>query len=173
MVRALSTPLPDGPVLDLASGPSGSTLLAAAAGRQVTAVDVSDAALSLLAEEAIRRMVRNFVLLVHADLAAWRPPPDCYAVVLCTGYWGRDLFPAAADAVMTGGVLGWEAFTAEARCVRPNLPATWCLGAGEPACLLPATFEKLSQHELPDDHAGAKRQLLARRVPGPEAGSQA
>jgi hypothetical protein len=34
---ALSMPLPDGPVLDLACGPSGSTLLAAATGRRVTA----------------------------------------------------------------------------------------------------------------------------------------
>ena len=69
-----------------------------------------------------------------------------------------------------GGVLGWEAFTAGARSVRPNIPGAWLLGAGEPASLLPATFETLSQHELPDDRAGAKRQLLARRVLG--AGSQ-
>ncbi|MBO0816550.1 MAG: class I SAM-dependent methyltransferase [Actinobacteria bacterium] len=166
MVQALSLPLPDGPVLDLASGPSGSTLLAAAAGRRVTAVDVSDAALCLLAEEASRRGVLDFVSPVHADLTAWRPQPGSYAVVLCTGYWDRDLFPAAADAVTAGGMLGWEAFTADARRVRPNMPEAWLLGAGEPACLLPATFEALSQHELPDDRAGAKRQLLARRVPG-------
>jgi 16S rRNA C967 or C1407 C5-methylase (RsmB/RsmF family) len=86
MVQALSRPLPGGPVLDLASGPSGSTLLAAAAGRRVTAVDVSDAALCLLAEEASRRVVMDFVSLVHADRTAWRPRPGSYAVVLCTGY---------------------------------------------------------------------------------------
>ena len=170
MVQALAGPLPDGPVLDLASGPSGSALLAAAAGRRVTAVDVSDAALCLLAEEASRRGVLNFVSLVQADLGVWRPQPGSYAVVLCTGYWDRNLFPAAADAVTAGGVLGWEAFTAGARSVRPNIPGAWLLGAGEPASLLPATFETLSQHELPDDRAGAKRQLLARRVLG--AGSQ-
>ena len=170
MVQALAGPLPDGPVLDLASGPSGSALLAAAAGRRVTAVDVSDAALCLLAEEASRRGVLNFVSLVQADLGVWRPQPGSYAAVLCTGYWDRDLFPAAADAVTAGGVLGWEAFTAGARSMRPNIPGAWLLGAGEPASLLPATFETLSQHELPDDRAGAKRQLLARRVLG--AGSQ-
>jgi hypothetical protein len=43
---ALSLPLPDGPVLDLASGPSGAALLAAATGRPSVAVDVSDVALS-------------------------------------------------------------------------------------------------------------------------------
>jgi SAM-dependent methyltransferase len=166
MVMALSQPLPDGPVLDLASGPSGSALLAAAAGRRVTAVDVSDAALRLLAEEASRRGMMTLLSLVHADLAAWRPRPDSYAVVLCTGYWDRNLFPAAADAVTAGGVLGWEAFTADARSVRPNLPEEWVLGAGEPASLLPGAFETLSQQELPDDQAGAKRRLLAHRVPG-------
>jgi SAM-dependent methyltransferase len=168
MMAALSRPLPDGPVLDLACGPSGSALLAAAAGRRVTAVDVSDAALRLLAEEASRRGVTDFVSLVHADLESWRPQPGSYAVVVCTGYWDRDLFPAAADAVAAGGVLGWEAFTADARRARPGLPEAWVLGTGEPASLLPATFETLSQQELPNDQAGAKRRLLARRVPGPE-----
>jgi SAM-dependent methyltransferase len=171
MVQALSRALPEGPVLDLASGPSGSALLAAAAGRRVTAVDVSDAALRLLAEEASRRGMTNLVSLVHADLAAWRPRPRSYAVVLCTGYWDRDLFPAAADAVTAGGVLGWEAFTADARRARADLPEAWVLRRDEPASLLPAGFETLSQHELPDDRAGARRRLFAHRMPGPETRS--
>lgn len=170
MVEALSGLLPDGPVLDLACGPSGSALLAAAAGRRVTAVDVSDAALRLLAGEASRRGMMDFVSLVHADLAAWRPRSCSYAVVLCTGYWDRELFPAAADAVAAGGVLGWEAFTADARCVRSDLPEAWVLRAGEPASLLPDGFETLSQQELPDGRAGAKRRLLAHRMPGPGRG---
>jgi hypothetical protein len=91
--------------------------------------------------------------------------------VLCTGYWDRDLFPAAAAAVTAGGVLGWEAFTAGARRVRPDLPETWVLGTGEPAALLPATFETLGQHDVPGGRAGAKRRLLARRLPGLDAGS--
>ena len=172
MVAALSRPLPEGPVLDLACGPSGSVLLAAAAGRRVTAVDVSDAGLCLLAEEVSRRGVTDLVSLVHADLAAWRPRSGSYAVVLCTGYWDRDLFPAAADAVTAGGVLGWEAFTADARRVRPGLPEAWVLDIGEPASLLPDTFETLSQQELPDARAGAKRRLLAHRLPGPQASDQ-
>jgi SAM-dependent methyltransferase len=169
MVMALSRPLPAGPVLDLASGPSGSALLAAAAGRRVTAVDVSDAALRLLAKEASRQGVMTLVSLVHADLAAWRPQPGSYAAVLCTGYWDRNLFPAAAAAVTADGVLGWEAFTADARSVRPNLPEAWMLGAGEPASLLPGAFETLVQQELLDEQAGAKRRLLAHRVPGRNA----
>ena len=47
-VRALALGLPDGPVADLACGPSGSALVAAEQGRRVTAVDVSEVALGLL-----------------------------------------------------------------------------------------------------------------------------
>jgi SAM-dependent methyltransferase len=165
-VRALSMTLPDGPVLDLACGPSGSALLAAAAGRRVTAVDISEAALGLLDQEARRGGLSELITLVHADLGEWRPGPRCYSLVLCTGYWDRAVFSAATGAVTPGGVLGWEAFTADARRVRPRLPAEWCLDPGEPASLLPADFTVLGQDDLPDVPRGAKRRLLARRRTG-------
>jgi SAM-dependent methyltransferase len=161
--QALSLRLPDGPVADLACGPSGSVLLAAVAGRRVTAVDISEVALDLLAREARRRGLRELITLVHADLGQWRPPPDGYALVLGTGYWDRGVFAAAAAAVAAGGALGWEAFTVAARAVRPGLPAQWCLQPGEPASLLPAGFTVLSQDELPDGEHGDRRRLLARR----------
>jgi SAM-dependent methyltransferase len=161
-VAALSVTLPDGPVLDLASGPSGSALLAAGAGRAVTAVDVSDIALRLLGAEAARRGLGELITLVHADLTAWRPPPGCYALVLCTGYWDRGVFAGAAAAVAPGGLLGWEAFTAAARLARPTLPAAWCLGPAEPAELLPARFAVLDSRDLPDTGPSRRRRMLAR-----------
>jgi SAM-dependent methyltransferase len=161
-VAALSMTLPDGPVLDLASGPSGSALLAATAGRAVTAVDVSDAALGLLEAEAARRGLGELITLVHADLAVWRPSSGCYALVLCTGYWDRGVFAGAADAVAPDGLLGWEAFTAAARLARPSLPAAWCLGPAEPAELLPARFAVLDSRDLPDGGPSRWRRLLAR-----------
>jgi SAM-dependent methyltransferase len=157
---ALSLPLPEGPVLDLACGPSGSTLLAAAAGRRVTAVDVSDVALTLLAQEAARRGVADLIDLVHADLGTWRPPRRSYAFVLAAGYWDRALFTPAADAVAADGLLAWEAFSAEARRIRPSLPAAWCLAGDEPASLLPSGFEVISQTDLAEV---GKRRILARR----------
>ncbi len=160
---ALAMPLPDGPVLDLASGPSGSVLAAAAAGRRAVAVDASDVALDLLDQEAARRQVAGLVGEVHADLTRWRPHPASYALVLCTGYWDRDLFAAAAQAVLPGGLLGWEAFTADALGARPGMPAQWCLRDGEPASLLPAGYLVLFQQDLPDARAGTRRRLLARR----------
>jgi SAM-dependent methyltransferase len=159
-LRALDMDLPDGPVADLACGPSGSALLAAARGRQVTAVDISELALRLLGDEARRRGLEHLVTLVHANLAAWRPPPGSYAFVLCTGFWDRAVFAAAAGAVASGGLLGWEAFTAEARRTRPGLSPDWCLAPGEPASLLPAGFTVLGQKDRP---GLMRRQLLARR----------
>ena len=158
-VRALSLGLPDGPVADLACGLGGSALLAAAAGHRVTAVDISDVALGMLAEEASRRGLGELITVVQTDLGAWRPEPGGYALVLCTGFWERAAFATAAGAVAAGGVLGWEAFTVEARRARPGLCADWCLEPGEPASLLPAGFEILDERDLP---GSAKRTLLVR-----------
>ncbi|MFG2085416.1 MULTISPECIES: methyltransferase domain-containing protein [unclassified Spirillospora] len=157
--RALSLGLPDGGVLDLASGPSGSALLAAGAGRDVTAVDVSEVALERLGAEARRRGLASLITLVQADLSGWRPPPPGYALVLCTGFWDRAVFGRAAGAVLPGGLLAWEAFTEDARRDRPGLPAEWCLGPGEPASLLPDGFTVL---QPPPTSATGKRGLLAR-----------
>jgi SAM-dependent methyltransferase len=162
-VRALGLDLPDGPVADLACGASGSALLAAAQGRRVTAVDISELALGMLGDEARRRGLEHLVTLIHADLAAWPLRPRSQALVLCAGWWDRTVFVAAAEAVTAGGLIGWEAFTAEARQARPDLSKDWCLAPGEPASLLPAGFIVLDQHDLLDRHGLGKRQLLARR----------
>ncbi len=159
--RALSLDLPGGPVADLACGPSGAALLAAAHGRRVTAVDVSEAALRLLGDEARRRGVDGLITLVHADLAAWSPEPRSYALVLCTGFWDAAVFAAAAAAVAGGGLLAWEAFTAEARRARPALPSQWCLAPGEPASLLPEGFTLIGQGGQPGSE---RRPMLARRA---------
>jgi SAM-dependent methyltransferase len=160
---SLELDLPDGSVADLACGPSGTALLAAAQGRRVTAVDVSEVALGLLGDEARRRGLGGLITLVHADLSAWAPEPRSYALVLCTGFWEPSVFAAAASAVADGGVLAWEAFTTEARRERPGLPAQWCLAPGEPASLLPPDFTIIDQAEVP----GMRRRMLARRrTPG-------
>lgn len=160
--QALGLAMPPGPALDLACGPSGSALLIAAAGRRVVAVDASDVALDLLSAEAARRGVSSLLTIVHDDLARWRPEsPAGWALVLCTGYWDRDLFAAAAAVLAPGGLIGWEALTQAARRWRPAPPPQWCLEEGQPASLLPAGYLVIEQHDLP---GGAKRRLLARRA---------
>jgi SAM-dependent methyltransferase len=162
-VRALAMDLPDGPVADLACGASGTALLAAASGRQVTAVDISELALGMLGDEARRRGLDHLITLVHADLAAWQPRPRSHALVVCTGFWSRDVFAAAAEAVALGGLLAWEAFTAEARRARPDLAPEWCLGPGEPGSLLPAGFGVLDQSDVARRKGAMRRQMLAGR----------
>jgi SAM-dependent methyltransferase len=163
--RVLALDLPDGPVADLACGPSGAALLAAEQGRRVTAVDISEVALGLLADEARRRGLGQLITLVPADLAAWAPEPRSHALVLCIGFWDAAVFRAAADAVAGGGLLAWEALTAGARRTRPGLPPGWCLKPGEPASLLPPGFGVLEQSEVPGRD---RRRLLARRDHGPK-----
>ncbi len=160
--RALALGLPDGPVADLACGPSGAALLAAAQGRRVIAVDVSEVALGLLGAEAKRRGLGHLITLVHADLSAWTPEPRSHALVLATGFWEAAVFAAAAAAVADGGLLAWEAYADDARRTRPGLPPEWCLKPGEPASLLPPGFGVLDQSEVPGRD---RRRLLARRGP--------
>lgn len=164
MLRAAGSELrpPAGPLLELACGPSGSALLAAAEGRPVIAVDVSDVALQLLTRQATARGLGQLVTVVEADLPSWRPDPDSYPLVLCTGYWEPEVFAMAAAAVQPGGLLGWEALTLAARRERPSLPERWCLRDGEPAELLPPAFRVLSQEDIGPAPA-ARRRLLARR----------
>jgi SAM-dependent methyltransferase len=161
-VRALATVLPDGPVADLACGPSGSALLAAEQGRRVTAVDVSEVALGLLGAEARRRGLDHLITLVHADLSGWAPEPRSHALVLAIGFWDAAVFAAGAAAVADGGLLAWEAYADDARRTRPGLPPEWCLQPGEPASLLPPGFAVLDQAEVPGRD---RRRLLARRDP--------
>ena len=160
-VRALALDLPDGPVADLACGPSGAALLAAEQGRRVTAVDVSEVALGLLGEEARRRGLARLITLVHADLGAWLPEPRSYALILGIGFWDAAVFRAAAAAVVDGGLLAWEALTGEARTRHPDLPREFCVGPGEPASLLPGGFTVIDQGDVPHR---ARRRLLARRI---------
>ena len=159
-VRALALDQPDGPVAELACGPSGSALLAAARGRRVTAVDISEVALGLLGAEARRRGLGHLITLVHADLAAWSPEPRSHALVLCTHFWLTAAFAAAAAAVADGGLLAWQAYTAESRHAHPSLDPRWCLASGEPASLLPPGFTLLEQSPV---RGRDQRLMLARR----------
>ena len=61
-----------------------------------------------------------------------------------------------------GGLLAWEALTADARRTRPGLPPEWCLAPGEPASLLPPGFTVLDQSDVPGRD---RRRMLARRDP--------
>ncbi len=114
VARALAAGVPDGPVLDLACGRSGSALTLAERGRRVLAVDVSDVALHQLRAEARRRGLGDRVWCVRADLRTFVPAPRTFTLVLATLFWDATAFRAAREAVAPGGLLGWEALAATA-----------------------------------------------------------
>ncbi len=152
---------PGARVLELASGPSGSALALAAAGADVTAVDISDVALTRLATAAAQRGLH--VTVANHDLSAWTPPAAAFALVFATRFWDAAVFARAAAAVAPGGTLAWETFTLAEQRYRPSFAPEFCLQAGEPASLLPAGWVVEVLREL-DDGASATRRLIARRT---------
>jgi tellurite methyltransferase len=120
--------LPTGPALDMACGAGRHTLLLAARGQFVNAVDWSGAALDIL--EARARAAKLVVSragvasapesrnggirLIQADLAnteAIQIPAAFFSLILCLQYLQRSLFQQMAAALRPGGILVFETFT--------------------------------------------------------------
>lgn len=112
--------------LDVACGPGRHSVLLAAAGHSVTAVDWSGVAIERL-ETSCRNLgfhsrrvdsldvgnpVRQQgILLLHANLEQVHLPKGAYDLILCVNYLQRSLFPEFARALRPGGFLVIETFT--------------------------------------------------------------
>jgi tellurite methyltransferase len=119
--------LPVGPALDIACGAGRHSLLLAARGQPVTAVDFSSVALDTLKARAHgmhlsvqqsksfhpapRRRLRGGLELMQADLEHVHLPECCYDLILCVQYLQRSLFPQMTRALRPNGVLLMETFT--------------------------------------------------------------
>lgn len=158
---ALAADLPDGPVLELACGRSGSALELAASGRGVVAVDISDVALSQLAAEADRWGVGKRIDCVLADVPSYDPGRGRFALVLATYYWDAAAFRAGGAAVLPGGLLGWEARSPGP--AGPNRP--WEVAHGTLSAQLPDRFEVLDERPVVTAEHRSTR-LLARAPAG-------
>lgn len=158
--------MPAGPVLELACGASAAALALAEMGRVVTAVDVSDAALELLAGGARALGLDARIEVALRDLYVYRPPTRTFALVLCRDFWDPAVFVVGCDAASVGGVVAWEGFVHDPAQGRPPpIDPRYCLAPGEPASLLPAGFRLLEQVERGEP--GRRRvAMLARRVAG-------
>lgn len=116
---------PRGAALDIACGAGRYSLLLAAQGRSVTAIDSSGEALKILETRAqslklpatrsdtISAEGRHDrgIQLVQANLEEIRLPDSAYALILCIRYLQRSLFPQMARALEPGGLLLFETFT--------------------------------------------------------------
>ncbi|HXL23041.1 MAG TPA: class I SAM-dependent methyltransferase [Candidatus Dormibacteraeota bacterium] len=118
--------LPHGPALDLACGTGRHTLVLAGRGQNVTAVDASAVALSILEERAREASMAVWrgnglgerpahsgrgILLVEADLEATELPAASFDLILCVQYLQRSLFAQMASALRPGGMLLFETYT--------------------------------------------------------------
>nr|WP_281353538.1 class I SAM-dependent methyltransferase [Phytoactinopolyspora mesophila] len=156
----MAAELPDGPVLELACGRSGSALALAAEGRQVVAVDISDLALSQLAGEARRRGLNDRIKIVLTDVSSYQPEANTFALVMAAFFWDATAFRAGCGAVQPGGLIGWEALATtpghDGRASRSRVPH------GELSARLPAWFEVLiEEHHTTDQRQSTM--VLARR----------
>jgi tellurite methyltransferase len=117
--------LPNGSALDLACGTGRHTLLLAARGQSVVAIDWSGAALDIVESRARRAQLpvnradawakagsrTRGIHLVQASLEEIRLPDTSFSLILCLHYLQRSLFPQLARALQHGGVLLFETFT--------------------------------------------------------------
>jgi len=126
IVRELLPLLPRGPALDVACGTGRHSLLLAARGQHVTAVDWSAAGLEVLEARAraegipIRRVSgadqivkhrHGGIDLVQMDLDRLQLAENTFALILCVQYLQRSLFLQLQRALRAGGVLLFETFT--------------------------------------------------------------
>src|SRR6267143_1018091 len=126
IVRELLPLLPAGPALDIACGAGRHSLLLAARGQHVTAVDFSVVALDVLEARAngmrarvrrskslheIERPLHGGLELMQADLERTELPERRYDLILCVQFLQRSLFSQMARALRPDGVLLFETYT--------------------------------------------------------------
>lgn len=123
--------LKGGRALDVACGRGRHSLWLAELGYDVDAVDISAAALQILAQRVAERGLNDHFRLIQADLMRWRPEPDCYDLVLVTRYLNRQLWPFLAAALKPGGLLIYRSFHTDRHRLRPDLQRNHMLQPGE------------------------------------------
>ncbi|MGA2098944.1 MAG: class I SAM-dependent methyltransferase [Candidatus Acidiferrum sp.] len=137
--------LPEGPALDLACGTGRHSLLLAARGQSVLAVDYSATALEILENRArmekipatrgapgeFTKLRAGRIHLLEADLENLELPENSFALILCLQYLKRSLFAPMGRALQPGGMLLFETFTrAQLNYSGPRNPA-YLLERGE------------------------------------------
>ncbi len=98
-----------GRALDVAAGRGRHSLVLAAAGYSVVAVDIQIE--RLIEARSAARAAGLRVAPCCADLTRFPLRPSTFALIVCTRYLDRALFPALREALVPGGVLLYETFT--------------------------------------------------------------
>lgn len=109
--EALLRQQPHGPALDLACGAGRNAFYLAQLGFAVEAVDISDVAITWLAEQVRQRGAR--IQPAVLNLAAATLPAARYQVIINFNYLERRLFSAIKEALLPGGLLIFETMTTD------------------------------------------------------------
>ena len=141
--------LPQGQVLDLAMGEGRNGVFLATKGFTVTGVDISAEGLKKASALATKRHVA--ITTIVADLDTYEIPPNTFAVIICTYYFQRDLFPKIVAALKPGGMALIETYTTDHLQYRPRFNKAWLLKPNELLTILPS-LRILRYQEVNDGH---------------------
>jgi tellurite methyltransferase len=97
--------LPPGRALDLACGPGRHALHLAASGWDVTAVDASPIAISLLRDRTALQGLSIDARVVDLEREDFKIEPASYDLICDTFYLQRDLMPRVREGVRPGGIV--------------------------------------------------------------------
>lgn len=152
LVAAICPHLTPGRALDLGCGSGRDGVYLAAAGWEVTGVDILPDALERAADRALRYAGPSAgISWVQADLnkaeTADLVPPASLDLVLGVRFFSRVALAHCGRWLRPGGSLLWETFTAEHRMRHGRPAATRVLCSAELAALLP-DFEFLRSEEV-------------------------
>lgn len=162
LVRNAATFLSPGRALDVACGAGRHTLLLAAQGWQVTAVDASRVALELLQARAAEKGLVVDALVADLTQSEFVIAPEAYDLVVVTCYLQRDLFPVLRAAVKPGGLfVGVIALVDADPEVKPMNP-DFLLAPGELAAEF-VGWELLHDAAVKSAGKRALAELIARR----------
>ncbi|SDU45372.1 Tellurite resistance protein TehB [Desulfobacula phenolica] len=107
---------PKGKALDIACGNGRNSRFLAQKGFQVDAVDISNIAMSHLADKDTR------INVICQDIDSWQIPQNRYQIIINIRFMDRRLFPMIQKGLKSGGVLIFESFIDEKKeyCVKQN-----------------------------------------------------
>jgi len=101
-----------GNALDLACGRGGNALFLAQHGFQVDAWDISETAINQLKQSAVALKLSANLNAVVRDVVEQPPPADSFDVIVVSRFLHRPLSGSIVDALLPGGVLYYQTFTA-------------------------------------------------------------
>ncbi len=160
--------LPTGGVaLDLACGLGTNSLFLAARGLEVHAWDISEVAISHLAEQA-RSLGLNIQTRV-VNITAAALPTESYDLVVTSHYLDRSLPPAIMKAARPGGLICYQTFTAEKLVNKGPSNPDFLLQPNElpsfvPGCEILAATDQ--SHNTNENDPLAGRAFIIARKPG-------